>query len=245
MKKKIGRIIVGIVLVALAALIVMSALDIGIKMPADIQVWQWIVGSLILIVALHSIINLVLFSTFLMLGIEVMVFEPQLGWLFGFEEADWISNWLVLLISVLAGIGFSLIFKGSSSFVFKVKKNTLGSTVKYIDCADFKSERVENKMGELEVRFENVCALTEDAVLEVHNTLGETSVYIPADWSVQVNLVNALGEINVDEAFRSPKGNKKSGKILDVDVTSGEDNEEPTLTVKVFNKLGETKIKAV
>ena len=41
------------------------------------------------------------------------------------------------------------------------------------------------------------------------------------------------------------KGNKKSGKILDVDVTSGEDNEEPTLTVKVFNKLGETKIKAV
>ena len=244
MKKRIGRTITGLVLIVLAVLIVMSTFNIGIEMPADIQLWQWIVGALLLIILLKSTINLDFFFSFLMLGFEVMVFEPQLGQLFGFKESDWISNWLVLLISALIGMGLSMIFKGTKVFTFKVKKNTMGSAVKYIDCTDFKKERVDNKMGELEVRFENVCVLTEDATLEIHNTLGETRVYIPAEWNVKVNLVNTLGEINVDEAFRTPKG-KKKGKFLDIDATIGDNENEPTLTVKVFNKLGETNIKAM
>ena len=110
---------------------------------------------------------------------------------------------------------------------FKVKKNTLGSTVKYIDCAEVKSESVYNKMGELEVRFVNVCELTRDVTLEVRNTLGETDVYVPADWNVRVNMVNALGDIHVDEAFKVNRA------------------DESTLIIKANNKLGEINIKAI
>ena len=243
MRRNVGRVIAGLLLIALAVFIVLGSLGIGFEMPADIQVWQWIVGGFLLIALFDGVRKLEFVEMFLMLGFEVMVFEPQLGVLFGFTEKNWISNWLVFFVSLLVGIGFSMIFKGFSFVSFKVKKNTLGSTVKYIDCTDFKNEVVENKLGDLEVRFENVCPLSKDAVLEIHNSLGETNVYIPAEWNVKVNLANALGDISIDEAFRSDK--RKKGRILEVEVTEGEKYDEPTLTVKAYNKLGEINIKAV
>jgi predicted membrane protein len=242
MKRKVGGVIAGLLLIALAVFMVLGSLGIGFNMPADIQVWQWIVGGFLLLALFDGIRKLEFVQTFLMLGFEVMVFEPQLGALFGFAEKNWISNWLVFFVSLLVGIGFSMIFKGFAFATVKIKKNTLGSTVKYIDCTDFKKEVVENKLGNLEVRFENVCPLEGDAVLEVHNSLGDTNVYIPAEWNVKVNLINTLGDISVDEAFMT--SNTKKGRILEIEVTEGEKYDEPTLTVKVYNKLGETNIRA-
>lgn len=229
MKKNVGRILAGLLLIALAVFLILGALGIGIKLPANIQVWQWIVGIGLLFVLIESIKKLEFVSMFLMLGFEVMVFEPQLGLLFGLKDANWISNWLIFFVSLLVGIGFSMIFKGGAFFAVKVKKNTLGSTVKYIDCTDFKKERVENKMGELEVRFENACVLTNNATLEVENKLGETVVYVPEYWNVRVNMVNLLGEIELDDTFKNKKYDAKT---------------DPFLTLKVNNKLGEVQIKA-
>ena len=243
MRRNVGRVIAGLLLIALAVLMVLGSLGIGFELPADIQVWQWIVGGFLLLALFDGVRKLEFVQIFLMLGFEVMVFEPQLGVLFGFADKNWISNWLVFFVSLLVGIGFSMVFKGFSFVSFKVKKNTLGSTVKYIDCTDFKNEVVENKLGDLEVRFENVCPLSNDAVLEIHNSMGETNVYIPAEWKVKVNLANALGDISIDETFRSDK--RKKGRILEVEVTEGEKYDEPTLTVKAYNKLGEINIKAV
>ena len=229
MRKNIGRVLAGLLLIALAVFLILGALGVGIEMPANIQVWQWIVGILLLFALIECIKNLEFVSIFVMLGFEVMVFEPQLGQLFGFESANWISNWLIFFVSLLVGIGFSMIFKGFSFVTVKVKKNTLGSTVKYIDCTDFKKERVENKMGELEVRFENVCVLTDNATLEVENKLGETVVYVPEYWNVRVNMMNLLGDIDIDEVFKNNKPDNK---------------DDPVLTIKVNNKLGEVQIKA-
>ena len=226
MKNSVGTVLAGLALIAVAVVILLGSLGIGFTMPAGIEAWQWVVGVILFLAFIDGLRRLDLVSVMLMLGFEVMVFEPQLGMLFGFGEANWISNWLVFFVSLLLGIGLSMIFKGFSFMTVKVRKNTLGSTVKYIDCTDFKKEVVENKLGDLEVRFENFCPLEGDAVLEVHNSLGETNVYIPAEWNVKVNMVNVLGDIAVDEVFK--------------DVRPG----EYTLTVKVHNKLGETNIRA-
>ena len=227
MKSSIGRVLVGLVLIAVAVFALLGSLGIGFTMPAGIEVWQWIVGAILFLALIDGLRRLDFVSVMLMLGFEVMVFEPQLGILFGFEETNWISNWLVFFVSLLVGIGLSMIFKGFSFMTVKVKKNTLGSTVKYIDCTEFKKEKVENRLGALVVRFENVCELSRDVTLEVNNSLGETEVYIPSEWNVKVNMVNVLGDIKIDESFGDVRPN------------------EPTMTVKAYNKLGEVNIRAM
>ena len=169
MKKHIGRILAGLVLIAIAVFLTLGALGIGIRFPAGIALWQWIVGGLLLWLLIDGVRRLALMQTFLMLGFEVMVFEAQLGMLFGFPEKNWISNWLVFGVSVLLGCGFSMIFKGFRVSVYKTH-NTMGSTVKYIDSANLKTETLKNKMGEMEVRFENVADFSGEATLHVHNS---------------------------------------------------------------------------
>lgn len=236
MKKNIGRILVGLLLIAMAVLAVMGSFNIGFTMPGDVQIWQWVVGILLLFPMLDGLRRLEFAGFFLLLGFEFMVFEPQIGSILGFAERDWISNWLVFFVSLLLGIGFSMIVKGCRLFNFKIKKNTLAHTVKYIDCADFEKETVSNKMGELDVRFENVCALSRNTFLTVHNSLGETRVYVPSEWKVKVNMVNTLGDVTVDNVFKEKKERTFTAE------GETEEAREYTLTVKAYNKLGEIKI---
>ena len=44
MNKSIGRVLAGVGLVAIAVVIVMSSFGIVFELPADIQVWQWVVS---------------------------------------------------------------------------------------------------------------------------------------------------------------------------------------------------------
>ena len=227
MKKNVGRIFAGLALIAVAVLVILGTLGIGFEFPGGIEVWQWVVGIIVFVVLIESLRHLDLVPAFLMLGFEVMIFEPQLGLIFGFEEKNWISNWLVLFVSVLIGIGFSMMFRGVK-VKLKVKKNTLGGVVKYVDCTNMKSETFYNKLGDMEIRFENQCNFEKDACLSVHNTLGDMRVYIPAEWNVKIITVNTLGEVNVDEIFDQ----QSDGDGI------------PTLTVKAYNKLGEINIRA-
>lgn len=227
MKKNLGRILTGAALVILAVAIILGSLGIGFEFPAGIEVWQWVVGIVLLLALFDSIRRLEFVGTFLMLGFEVMVFEPQLGIIFGFADENWISNWLIFLVSILLGIGVSMMVKGFKLFNIRVKKNTLGHTIKYIDCTDIKNDTVYNKMGDLEIRFENLCNFDKDATVTIRNTLGETRVYVPSNWNVKTNLVNSLGEINIDSTF-------KSGEKMN--------DGKPVLTLKLYNKLGEIRV---
>lgn len=227
MKKNLSRILGGLLLIAIAVAIILGSVGIGFELPAGIAVWQWIVGICLLFALFDAVRRLEFISSFLILGFEVMVFEPQIGELLGLADENWISNWLILLVSLLLGIGVSMMVKGFKLFSFRVKKNTLGSSVKYIDCTNMKDEAVYNKMGYLEVRFENLCNFEKNVTLTAHNTLGAMEIYVPAHWNVKVISVNTLGDISIDEAFKNGSVNHDG---------------QPVLTIKAYNKLGDMEI---
>ena len=228
MEKNIGRILSGIALIALAVFIVLGSFGIGFSFPGNIEVWQWIVGVLLFMALIDSLRRLEFVEVFLMLGFEVMVFEPQLGLLFGFTEENWISNWLVFFVSLLVGIGMSMIFKGFH-FSFKVKKNTLGDSVKYIDSSSLKNVTIRNKLGATEVRFENVCTYEGGGTLSVHNTLGQSTVYVPSGWTVKFKTVNTLGEISIDPTISASSANSST--------------DAPVIHINLYNKLGEIDVR--
>lgn len=228
MNKNVGRILSGLALIAIAVFIVLGSFGIGFSFPGGVEVWQWIVGAFVLMTLIDGLRRLEFVEVFLMLGFEVMIFEPQLGILFGFAERDWISNWLVFFVSLLIGIGMSMIFKGFRLFTFKIQKTTLGDSVKYIDSSSLKNVTVRNKLGATEVRFENVCTYEGGGTLTVHNTLGQSTVYIPSGWAVKLKTVNTLGEINIDSDIKES--------------LSRHSPDAPIIHLNLYNKLGEINV---
>ena len=133
-----------------------------------------------------------------------------------------------ILTSLLLGIGMSMIFKGFH-FSFKVKKNTLGDSVKYIDSSSLKNVTIRNKLGATEIRFENVCTYEGGGTLTVHNTLGQSTVYVPSGWTVKFKTVNTLGEINVDPSISASSANSSP--------------DAPVIHINLYNKLGEIDVR--
>ena len=229
-----NRIIWGFLLIAGGVLVALTALDI-ISIPFAISPWKIILGLFLLCAVVDGLSKLDFAQAFIMLGFEVIVFEEAIGTLLGKTEANWINNWTVLLIAMLIGIGFNLIFRSlhirrrvKRFKIFNSSNCSFGDRVKYVDAAKMKEEYVLNHFGDYTIYFENADKYKGDATLTVENSFGDITIYVPREWEVAVDISSHFGDIDVSPELCVAYGDD-SGKKL---------------TIKGSNNFGDVEIKA-
>ncbi len=229
------RIATGILLVVVGVLIALSSFGV-IPAIAGISPWQIILGVALLWVVFKGIINLDFFNILVFLGFELMLFEEPIGKLLGMSEANWINNWIVFLVTMLVGFGLNLIFRSIRRAGKKRRKhgfrffvNDGSDHLRYIDCAKFKTASVRNHFGDYDVRFENADSYGGEGVLEVENSFGDVTVYVPSSWEVRCEIENSFGDVEVDRILTTPYG----------------DGTPRLLVIKGKNKFGDVTIKAI
>ena len=220
------RIATGILLVVVGVLIALSSFGV-IPAIAGISPWQIILGVALLWVVFKGIINLDFFNILVFLGFELML---------GMSEANWINNWIVFLVTMLVGFGLNLIFRSIRRAGKKRRKhgfrffvNDGSDHLRYIDCAKFKTASVRNHFGDYDVRFENADSYGGEGVLEVENSFGDVTVYVPSSWEVRCEIENSFGDVEVDSTLTTPYG----------------DGTPRLLVIKGRNKFGDVTIKAI
>lgn len=206
MKRK--TVVWGSLLILVGIAIALCSLGI-IEIPLGISPWRIILGICVLCVLVDGLASLDFTQIFLMAGIEVILFEGAIGMLIGKTEENWINNWIVLLIAVLIGAGFNMIFSGvkrkhkiKKSKHFGVEINAFHDHLKYIDASKMNKEYVRNNFGDFEIRFENSDEYNGGAELTVDNSFGDMVIYVPSDWEVKVDVDNAFGDLTVDSALK-------------------------------------------
>jgi len=239
--KNMWKLFWGLGFILVAVLIVLDAL--GVFAPfvsafGEISIWAIVGGLLLLCFAISQLFSGNIGNFFVPIALIFMIFEKNLAHYFGIgdESGNIINNWLLLLVAVMLGIGFSILFSGIRrrkrrrksgcewSYGDQVKvRGSIGSSVRYIDCDGFKYEEIENDLGSCTVFFENVEKYEGGGVLSVENNLGNTVIYVPEEWHVVVRIENNLGGV------ATPKDNGNG----------------PVLTITGENDLGAVEIKAV
>ena len=190
-----------------------------------------VVGAFLLLAyAISRIVKGAIEEIFLPLAFIFMIFERNIATVLGLADENIINNWLLFGCAVLLWIGFSILFsgirkKGRGGIVFtKGEGASLGSSVKYIDCRDFKREEIENDLGSYSVYFNNVDKYEGGGVLEIDNNLGHIQINVPTGWNIVMQVDNSLGGTSY------PSENYPEG---------------PTLTIIGDNSLGSVAVKYV
>lgn len=217
----IGFILLAVALV-LDAIGVLSTVTVAV---GEISVLAIIAGLLLLCFAIARLCRGKIGDIFVPLALIFMLFEKNIAYVFhiGDESGNIINNWLLLLSAVLVWIGWSILFSGIKIRRKKKEYNfsgssgsysNIGSAVKYIDCENFKYESIENHLGTCTVFFENVDKYEGGGVLALENNLGTTTVNVPKDWRVVMEIDNSLGHSSVPTS-------EASGPLL---IIKGENN---------------------
>ena len=198
------RVFWGIVFLAAAVLIILYATGVNLGVIGEIPVIDMILGVILLAWIIRCFVKVQIPGVFLPLGLLFCVFEKEI--------ADWcgmaydkpagmiLNHWLVLLIVVLLTAGSALLLRPLRLKRKAAKGATVNhgsSSTLYIDCAGFSEESVKNELGSTNVWFSNKDSYQGGGVLRVHNELGNTTVHVPPEWQVAVNVTKELGNVSV------------------------------------------------
>lgn len=239
---KAGKILWGIGFILLAVAIIISAT--GILKPlessfGEVSIVSLVLAVLLLVFAVTRVICGKVGEIFLPLALIFILFEKNIAKACGLPSDNIINNWLVVCCAVLMWVGFSILFSRSTK-KSKHKSgreghinrehthSTMSSSSVYIDSSDFDEQNVSNNMGELTVRFENTDMYKGGGVLYLNNHLGSSTVEVPHEWRISMNVKNHLGDVNYPDIEDHELA--QDAPVVDIDVT---------------NSLGEVSIKYV
>ena len=244
--KKMWKIFWGLAFILVAVAIVLDALDVFapfVSAFGEISIWAIIGGGILLCFAVSQLVSGNIGNFFVPLAVIFMIFEENIAHYFGIgdESGNIINNWLLILVAILLGLGFSILFSGikrrnrhrhagrewnfgDDKDCIKIKGN-IGSSVKYIDCDGFRYEKVENNLGSCTVFFENVDKYVSGGVLSVDNNLGSVVINLPEEWNVISKVDNNLGSL----AIPKPKTGGMTLTVIG-------DNNLGSVTIKMATK---------
>ena len=218
MKK--GKIIWGLVLIVIAALIIVG----GFGILPNIT-WRLIVSVLMAVICVNSIWNLEFFGIFFPLAIIGILYNQEL-------HIETITPLPILAATLLLSIGFNMIFGKATAqrraghatdhcqaHVYRNEngeemhqtsfgenteqvvgdtlyfKNSFGAASKYVNTDNFQSASLENSFGELKVYFDNAIMQQPQATIVVSNSLGETQIYLPKSWNIDNQVSVTMGSV--------------------------------------------------
>lgn len=224
MKNKIrfNNVALGVLLIACAVVIILDSLGVSLGFFNGIPATTLILGSLVLVWFLTNLIRLKIPGLFIPLAILFVLFEKYIASALSLESKNIIDNWIVFVVAILLNCGFSMLLPKSSMNIrfgksiyingknsthtsnsesnhtasSKGRKNSMSSSIVYIDCSTFVSETVTNEMGSCQIYFTNVDQYAGNGVLTVKNRLGSMCINIPYDWSVNNQISNSMSSVS-------------------------------------------------
>lgn len=209
--KKAGRIFWGLGLITAAVFLVLSQMHL---ITAEISVWSALIGILCVAMLISSIADRSFGGIFFALGLAWLTFAETLG----LPRVSFVS---VAVIVILLTIGFNMLFphknrKGGNrdgkeygqydygkyqktsegeEDGFVTCANSFGALAKYVDTANFKGGRFQNSFGELKVYLDQARTTQETVMVEVSNSFGQTTLYIPREWKVMQDVSVFAGTV--------------------------------------------------
>ena len=208
------RILWGIILLVLAVGLFLSVFFPEISPFYGIAVWKWFLGAVLLYWFIdHAVFGKSLcehFDVFLPLGLGFMLFKSDIGRLSG-VDFEFINNWAILGISVLLTVVVHLLFGGKRNIHVHCSnhsdataqtcnqskvKSSFGQKTIYFDLSDDTSFSASNSMGETTVFFQNseLGDQSQPVRLDLSNSFGAMTVYVPADWKITSYMSTSFGE---------------------------------------------------
>ncbi len=171
--KRRGRWFYGLILIAIALLLILSQLGL---ITATIGIWSILMGVLAAAMLVHGIAERSFFEIFCALGIALVTFDEVLS-------LPNISVWIVILVVILLSAGFECIFPKR-----KRTNHHRNNDEKWQPYED------ENQTGEYQqVREEN-----RDGHIYCCNRFGAAAKYISSDDLKGAELENSFGELKAE-----------------------------------------------
>lgn len=197
---KNGKFFWGSVLILTAVVIILQQLGVTTELFAvlgGISVWDIIMAIVGLALLITSFIKLEFGWSVILLATAYIAFEDNIAYLIGREGEDLANNWIIFGAAVLIAIGINCIFGGIKKK--RSRTNLFSDTVIYVDSSTLTPSFVSNKLGDCKVYFENQMLYPGGKTLEISNKLGDMVIHVPADWKVDVDINNHMGDISVSK----------------------------------------------
>ena len=215
MKKRTSSIMWGILLIAGAAFIILSAMgymqDVGVASVIFTIVFAGIIIS--------NIPNWNFWGIFLPLAGICIIYADSWG-------IQKLSPWPLVVIALLLSGGFSLIFKTGrrnnynnynnynanpnqqASAGYKAEYINQGvnniancttrfsSSVKYVRMENFERANINISFGSMEVYFDGCNIPSGHAIIDINAKFGSLVLYIPSAWKVELQAGTMMGRVN-------------------------------------------------
>ncbi len=221
------NILWGVLFILIALALTLNAFGINFGIPSAVPIWKIILSLALIVFIIDRLIAKKFSHSFFPLVFIVMIFEKEFAVALGKADGDIAPAWLFLVIALLLTVGTSLITKnftftfkkGNDTYVFsgdegreKYKEVINQNSVYYFDCASPINKELEISLGSTEIFFTNVELYQGDGIIKIENSLGKVVFHIPENWTVDCQIENSLGSIQM--AKPNPKGeNSKTIKI--------------------------------
>lgn len=213
MKKSI---FLALAIILLAGLLLTDAIlgAVGVPFFEEISLGKCFLGVVLAASFLNGLFNLYAGRFFLSAAFLFMLFEGEIAKYAGMKEDNILSNWLVFFCAVLLAIGFSMLLsrfrerKKHKNFIkygAKHLHNRFESTVRYADSTVSKHV-FENRMGNLDVYFDNVDRYEGGTEVLLANHMGRIVVHVPAKWCIECSVKNHTGQVSAKRG--DPEGKK-------------------------------------
>ncbi len=206
-KLELGNVFWGTLLILAAVFIILGQLDVfgdvsGVTLFFGICLGIWFVSS---------VFKLSWGGMLFSLAFEVILFDEALG----LEE---LTPWPVLFAALLATIGMNTLIKkkkrkpekdlrfhrpggqgdpevvDGDETIFKCDV-AFGSVVKYVTNKELKQAKLDCSFGNLTVYFDSAILGGGSAVVQVDNSFGKTTMFIPKKWDTRVEIEKNLGKV--------------------------------------------------
>lgn len=201
MKKRHNSTVWGIILIAIAVILVLSQL--GLLGNFNVGLWTLLLTAFFAIILIKSIFTLNFSGILFPIAFLCILYDDQLG-------ITVLTPWTVLVVALLGSIGLSMIFhpkKHSHIFSYTSHgdtpedekfsqvidetngdtincKNHFGACMKYINSENFVKGYVNTSFSGTKLFFDHAVIQEEYAELEIHGSFCGIELFIPKTWTV-------------------------------------------------------------
>lgn len=203
-KKQVRRIASsiywGIVLIAIAVLLLLKAAGLEFGQIADLSIVDLLLSAVVLSFVIYSCASLHFPALPFELAVLFMLFENEIAAALGREESNIVSNWLLLGCALLCSIGIGLIQGIAHPTNIRVTAtdgdSMFGSDTRYFDCRENSQFFYRTKMGDGNIYFNNPEKFT-GGTLALECKMGNMTVRVPSSWRIENHIQNKMGNVDV------------------------------------------------
>ncbi|MCR5269151.1 MAG: hypothetical protein K6E16_11635 [Lachnospiraceae bacterium] len=208
---KTRNLVTGLLLIALAACLILWKLNV-FSLPvavAGVSTWGLIVSVIMVIVIIHSILDLRFSGIFIPLAVIGIIFDEPLG-------ITAITPWVILIAALLLTVAFDMIFSKNRRYHrhhdrgfrsdrpaesydedengYIVHSLKFGSAAKYVRTQELTGADLSTQFGEMSVYFDGAEVPSGNVNINCRVAFGEMDVYIPKNWTVENRVSVTLGD---------------------------------------------------